>query len=167
MLIGSLSILVVWACLDWLVRMGFSRSVRALPNVPRTRLLFFERGARVTLILLVSVAFSELFGFAPQDLWTAFSTILGLIAVGLVAFWSVLSSLICGLILVVARPFNVGDTIEIFDPSATDKPGTRGTVIEMSTLFTILQDAGGQRIYLPHNQVLQRGIRISPRVPKD
>ena len=162
---GSVIIVLVWAGLDWLIRLGFSRSIPGLPKVPGGRLLILERAVRAVLLLMALIAFSELFGFAPQDLWTAFSTVLGLIAVALVAFWSALSSVICGLMLVASRPFNVGDTIEIFDPNATDKPGTRGTVIDLSALFTVLQEAGqgGQRVYIPHNQVLQRGIRVFQR----
>ncbi|MBN8548349.1 MAG: mechanosensitive ion channel [Deltaproteobacteria bacterium] len=165
---GSLAIIVVWVALDWLIRSAFARSVQALPNVPRSRLQIVEQAIRLALLGLVIFSFCDLLGYAPQDLWTVFSTILGLIAVALFAFWSILSSFTCGLMLAVSRPFNVGDTIEVFDPSATDKPGTRGTVVEMSALFTVLQDIAHpeQRMHLPHNQVLQRGIRVFPRAPQ-
>lgn len=168
MFTGAIAIVLIWVGLDWLIRSGFARAGRLVPNIPATRLLFVERTARIALLLFVFISFSEFFGFAPQDLWTAFSTILALIAVALVAFWSALSSLVCGLMLIISRPFNVGDTIEIFDPSATDKPGTRGTVLEMGALYMVLQDAGqnGQRIFIPHNQVMQRAIRVFPHSSK-
>lgn len=162
MFFGSVVALLVWISLDIAIRSGFTRFRAHISNIPSGKLWFLERVSRISLLVVVLLTYSEIFGIAPQELWTTFLTVIGLVSVALVAFWSSLSSFVCGLILLVSRPFTIGDTVEVFDPSATDKPGTRGTVVDITGLYLVLEEAVGEkyRIYIPHNQVLQRGIRV-------
>ena len=66
----------------------------------------------------------ERLGVSAAVLWTAFT---GFATVGAVAFfaaWSVLSNLFCALLIFTARPFRIGDHVEILDTA--EKPGAKG-----------------------------------------
>lgn len=153
--------IIVWALLDWALRVAFSR----LPEIARPRVILFERFARAVLLLIAVFVLGDYLGYAPHDLWTGISTLFALLGIGLIAFWSVLSSVVCGIILLLSQPFSLGDEVEIFEPSSGDKPGTKGTVVELTNLYLVL-DPGGEaaaRIFIPHNVVLQRAIRVVRR----
>jgi small-conductance mechanosensitive channel len=62
----------------------------------------------------------ERLGVSATVLWTALS---GFVAVAAVAFamWSVLSNLLCAVLIFTVGPFRIGDVVELVD--TTDKPG--------------------------------------------
>jgi small-conductance mechanosensitive channel len=88
-----------------------------------------------------------------DNAWTTLSALLALVAIGFVAVWSVLSNTFCSIVLMISRPFNVGDTIEI----PADK--LRGRVIDFSLIFTTLRDEDGSLLQVPNNTFFQKPIR--------
>jgi small-conductance mechanosensitive channel len=103
-------------------------------------------GAGVVLLL-------GLFGFNLGGLWAMLATVLGLVAIGFVAVWSVLSNISCTLIILIFRPFEVGDEIEF--------PGepTLGKVIDLNFVYTTLLASDGSLFQIPNNLFLQKIIR--------
>ena len=99
-------------------------------------------------ILLVLQAF----GVMP-NVWASVTAVLAMVAVGFVAVWSVLSNAFCSVVLMIVRPFNVGDSIEI--------PGDtwRGKVIDFNMIFTTLRDDDGSLLQVPNNLFFQKPIR--------
>ena len=87
------------------------------------------------------------------DAWTMLTALLAMIAIGFVAVWSILSNTFCALVLMIARPFEIGDTIELV-PDAL-----RGKVIDFNMLFTTLRSEEGELIQIPNNMFFQRSIR--------
>lgn len=119
--------------------------------------------------LVVGLLLLQQSGLVSQA-WALLSGFFAVAAVSFVATWSVLSNGICAVMLLIYRPFSIGDTIEIFD--ASDKPGFRGTVLDINLLYTTLQsheDRGHGQIQVPNNMVLQRVIlRYQPQaVPEE
>jgi small-conductance mechanosensitive channel len=103
----------------------------------------------VAVIVLLMHAFGVL-----KNAWTAITAVLAMIAIGFVAVWSVLSNTLCSVILMLVRPFRIGDTIE-FPPDPL-----RGKVINFTMLFTILRDEEkDELIQVPNNIFFQRVIR--------
>jgi small-conductance mechanosensitive channel len=80
---------------------------------------------------------------------------------GFVAVWSVLSNLLCTLMLILFHPFRVGDEIEIIDPAMTT--GLAGRVRNINLVFTHLHaagpDAADTTLYIPNNIFFQKIIR--------
>jgi hypothetical protein len=72
-----------------------------------------------------------------------------LVAIGFVAVWSVLSNFLCTLVLVIMKPFSVGDEIEL--PAAN----VRGRVADMSMIFTTLESAPGETVMVPNSTFFQ------------
>jgi small-conductance mechanosensitive channel len=88
-----------------------------------------------------------------DNAWTTLTALLALVAIGFVAVWSVLSNMFCSIVLMISRPFNVGDTIEI------PADNLRGRVIDFSLIFTTLRDEDGSLLQVPNNTFFQRPIR--------
>jgi small-conductance mechanosensitive channel len=97
-----------------------------------------------TLLLILSR-----WGFAIDGIVAVIGTMLGLVAIGFVAMWSVLSNFLCTLVLVVLKPFYVGDEIEM--PTAN----VRGKVVDLSLVFTTLESAPGETVLVPNNMFFQ------------
>jgi small-conductance mechanosensitive channel len=95
-----------------------------------------------------------------QDAWTTITAVFTLVAVGFVAVWSVLSHILSSLILMIAGPFGVGDTIEF-----ADDPDLRGEVVDFSLFFTMLQADNGDLVQVPNNIFFQKAIRRRPGDP--
>ena len=83
---------------------------------------------------------------------TAVTGVFALVAIGFVAVWSVLSNTLCSLILMVIRPFRVGDTIG-FPPD-----DYRGKVVNFNMIFTTLETDDGMLLQVPNNTFFQRPI---------
>jgi small-conductance mechanosensitive channel len=88
-----------------------------------------------------------------DNVWASLTAVLALVAVGFVAVWSVLSNAFCSVMLMVSRPFNVGDTIEI------PGEGWGGKVIDFNLIFTTLRDEQGVMLQVPNNLFFQKPIR--------
>ena len=103
----------------------------------------------------------ERLGVSATVLWTAFT---GFATVGAVAFfaaWSVLSNLFCALLIFTARPFRIGDHVEILDTA--EKPGAKGRVVDVNLLYTTLEEfntpPGSAWIQIPNALIFQRVVR--------
>lgn len=94
----------------------------------------------------------ERFGMM-ENVWTTLTAMLAMVAIGFVAVWSVLSNTLCSVILMVVRPFNVGDTIEI----PADE--LHGKVIDFNLIYTTLRDEDGSLLQVPNNTFFQKPIR--------
>lgn len=90
--------------------------------------------------LLVAIAALFTLGFfggSVAALWAGLSGVLALVALGFVAVWSVLSNVLCSILLIIFPPFRIGDEIEIQEPTA--KYAVRGKVISIDMFMTSLE----------------------------
>jgi small-conductance mechanosensitive channel len=87
-----------------------------------------------------------------ESVFTAVSGFLALIAIGFVAVWSVLSNTLCSLMLLIVRPFRVGDALR-FPP---DDMG--GRVVNFNMLYTTLETEDGAHLHIPNNMFFQRPV---------
>jgi small-conductance mechanosensitive channel len=117
----------------------------------------------VAIVILLTLGF---FGVSVHTLWAALSGILALVALGFVAVWSVLSNVLCSILLVIFAPFRVGDDIEIQEPTASFS--LRGRVTGMNMLFTTLELDGNDEasdkeiMHVPNNIFFQKYVRCKP-----
>lgn len=107
------------------------------------------------LIILLGL---RLLGVNVSHILTMLSTFLVLIAVGFIAFWSVLSNIVCGFLLLVFRPFRFGDVIELRDPEK--EKGLTGKAIGLNLFYTTLRETStsGAYIKVPNTMFFQRVI---------
>lgn len=67
-----------------------------------------------------------------------------------------LSNLIAGVLLIMDRPFQVGDRIELW--SAPNETGTWGDVIEIGIRATKIRNPDNLVVVVPNNEIMQRDI---------
>jgi small-conductance mechanosensitive channel len=103
-------------------------------------------------VLLISIGLVlRRFGFDDMDtVLKIVGTILGLVAIGFVATWSILSHFLCTFVLILFKPFSIGDEIEIPGDSVT------GKVVDITMIFTTLQSSEGEYIQIPNNMFFQK-----------
>lgn len=118
----------------------------------------------VAVIILFSLGF---FGVSVNTLWAALSGVLALVALGFVAVWSVLSNVLCSVLLIIFPPFRIGDEIEIQEPTANFS--VKGKVVSINMLMTSLEvaeesptDSGGTVMRVPNNIFFQKYVRCIP-----
>jgi small-conductance mechanosensitive channel len=123
-------------------------------NLPRLALAPVRLTFRYAILVIAAVLVLGRWGFQVDTLIAVLGTILGLVAIGFVAVWSVLSNLLCAFVMVLFKPFAVGDEIEL-----TGGDGVKGKVIDLSLIFTTLSVGKDATILVPNNLFFQRIIK--------
>ncbi|MCO8162569.1 mechanosensitive ion channel family protein [Pseudomonas sp. 21LCFQ010] len=99
-------------------------------------------------------------GVSATVLWTALSGFVAVAAVAFFAMWSVLSNLLCAVMIFTIGPFRIGDVVELVD--TLDKPGVKGRVTAINLMFTTLielPEQGGALVQVPNSQFFQKAVR--------
>lgn len=134
---------------------------------------FFDQKIRNVFIRLVNwligISFILLvlgfFGLSVAALWASVTGIIALIALGFVAVWSVLSNILCSILMIIFPPFRIGDEIEVQEPS--NEFFVRGKVDSINMMFTTLAtlDDEGDIVSLtriPNSIFFQKYVRCFP-----
>jgi small conductance mechanosensitive channel len=136
---------VAWILAGWMSRIvsrGFQRG-----RLDETLSKFTAKLVRWLVLLLALLACLSVLGIET----TSFAAVLGAagLAVGL-AFQDTLSNIAAGVMLLVFRPFSVGQFIEA--------AGQRGTVDEIGLFTTSLNTPDNRRLILPNQSVIGTAI---------
>ncbi len=143
--IGAIILRIVAARLFYLIATS--------TNLSRETITPFIRLARVAITVLALVLLLGVFGFNLGGLWAMFATVLGMIAIGFVAVWSLLSNTSATLLILILRPFQIGDDIELAgDP-------VKGRVIDLNFFYTTLLDEDGRHVQVPNNLFFQKTLK--------
>lgn len=118
-------------------------------RLPRLTLTPVRLAIRYAILALTALLILSRWGFQINGILAVIGTVLGLVAIGFVAMWSVLSNFLCTLVLVILKPFYVGDEIEL--PTAN----VRGKVVDLSLVFTTLESGPGETVLVPNNMFFQ------------
>lgn len=131
-------ILLTAFMLQRLVVRGLGRLGQRYP-LPPELLLPLRGGFRWLIIGGALIMVLERFGVSAAVLWTAFSGFVAVAAVAFFAIWSVLSNLLCAVLILTVGPFRVGDLVELVE--SFDKPIVKGRVIDINLLYTTLEES--------------------------
>ena len=121
----------------------------------RGGLRWFIMGSAVIVVL-------ERLGVSATVLWTALSGFVAVAAIAFFAMWSVLSNLLCAVLIFTVGPFRIGDVVELLD--TLDKPGVKGRVVAINLLYTTLIEpaesgSGSSMVQVPNSLFFQRSVR--------
>src|SRR5512132_1820739 len=133
--VGAIIILVIGWILSRVLYNGIRRLCARSERLDRTITLFLANGARYLVLVFTFSAVLSTFGVAT----TSFVAVLGAlgIAIGL-ALQGTLSNLAAGIMLVLFRPFHVGDRIET--------GGVSGTTREINLFYSELDTDDNVRV---------------------
>ncbi len=145
---------VLWAVAVFVVafwaanaaRRAVGRAVLRTQAPPNVR-LFLERMTQLGVLIV-----GALFAFAILGLdITALASFLGLVSVALsLSLQDILRGMVTGLYLLIERPFQVGDTVEV--------TGKTGVVEDVGVRATVLRDANGDSVIVPNLTVFTSTI---------
>ncbi len=144
-LVAILVLLIGWLSAGWIARI--TRGGLARAKVDETLTRFLTKLARWSVMVLVILASLSTFGVET----TSFAAVIGSagIAIGL-ALQGTLSNFAAGIMLLMFRPFKVGDVITV--------AGRTGTVDEIELFTTTLDSFDNRRLILPNNQIFGASI---------
>lgn len=128
-------------------RRGVAPLIRRRLGVPHGVLRWLLIGA-LSVVALVAL------GIDLQGLWSVLVPALSLVAIGFVAMWSLLSHMLASILIVVFRPFEVGDRVEIVG----DDP-VIGEVTDLNPVYTTLRTEDGGTLQVPNNLFFQKVLK--------
>ncbi len=153
-LVGAIVILVVgWILAGWAKRLT-ARALGRLPELDTAVKLLAARLARYLVLLFVVILVLAQFGVET----TSIIAIVGSAGIGVaLALQGTLSNIAAGTMLLVLRPFKVGESI--------DAEGIAGTVDEIGLFMTHLHTFDGVYLAVPNGQLWNRAIKNFTRLP--
>ena len=163
---------------------AFKRLINVLRDLKHLSPLIANRlhsVRRWLITLLALVIILEAMGVF-RGAWALISTALAALAIGFVAAWSVLSNATAAMLVLIFRPFRVGDQVELLE--FTNHHVTGGEVLDMNLMYTTLRvmpppsEPGAepelaaasdqhQLIRVPNNLFFQRPLRTRSPHPGD
>ena len=140
-----------------LARIGRAKNVN--PAFARRRLGLPKGVARWLVIGVLIVGGLLALGV---DLHSTLVPALSLVAIGFVAMWSILSHMLASILIVIFRPFEVGDRVQIIG----DDP-VFGEVLDLNPVYTTLRTDEGGTLQVPNNLFFQKALkRYAPPAPE-
>jgi len=132
------------------------RAVERRARLPTHLKVVARRMVLWSAVVLGTLIVLDRFGLL-NNAWTLVSTVLALVGVGFVAMWSVLSNILCSIMLLIVGPFRIGDAVELAGQDL------RGEVVDFNLLFTTLRGNRSDLIQVPNNIFFQTPIRRQAR----
>jgi len=122
-------------------------------NLDETTLPLINRGVRIAVVVLGLMLALDRLGVQIQP-FLAGAGVVGL-ALSLAA-QDTLSNLVAGVLLIMDRPFQVGDRVELW--TAPTETGTWGDVVEIGLRATKIRNPDNLVVVVPNNEIMQRDI---------
>ncbi|MBL9037117.1 MAG: mechanosensitive ion channel, partial [Archangium sp.] len=138
----------VAALMWWLSGIAAIRVLARRLGAPVESLKPLGTGLHVAVVL--SAVGTLVSHFAAVDLATLLAGAFTLTAIGFVALWSTLSNILCTVLILMTRPFRIGDELT-FPPDDIE-----GRVVDLSFFFTTLRTNDGRFINVPNTMFFQR-----------
>ncbi len=145
--VGAIAVLVIGRMIAGGIRSGVRRALERA-GIDATLIPFLSGMAYYTALAVVLIAVLNLFGVET----TSLIAILGAagLAIGL-ALQGTLSNFASGVMLLVFRPFQMGDFVEV--------AGTAGSVVKVQVFNTILKSPDNVRVVIPNSQIYGATIK--------
>ncbi|MBU4236610.1 MAG: mechanosensitive ion channel family protein [Proteobacteria bacterium] len=116
---------------------------------------------RWLLIIAVVIISLQSMGVKVGNIMAGMLTVAGMIAIGFIAVWSVMSNILCSGFLVAFNVFEIGDEVEVVEPVGGS--GLKGKVVSFNVMFTTLEEevGEGETVFtqIPNNIFFQKSLR--------
>ncbi|MBY5958867.1 mechanosensitive ion channel [Membranicola marinus] len=145
LVLAALTLVIGWIVIKWIVKLLDKAMLRYGIDLSLRNFLKTASGVVLKVLLIISVA--STFGIAT----TSFVAVLGAaaFAVGM-ALQGSLSHFAAGILIMLFKPYRIGDYVEIADQS--------GTVKEIQVFTTLLTTPNNNLVIVPNGQVLDGSI---------
>lgn len=152
--LGAIAILILgWIVAGW-VKKAVDHSLNRFPRLDETLKPLFSSTARYLILIITVIAVLNQFGVAT----TSIIAVLGAagLAIGL-ALQGTLSNVAAGVMLLILRPFKVGDYVDV--------QGVAGTVVEINLFTTEFKTFDGVFVLAPNSEIWNKPIANYSRNP--
>ena len=140
--VGAIAILIIgWIAANWLGKRVKKLALRS-EKIDETLVPLFYKGVRILVLVITILTVLNQFGVETASIVAVLATA-GL-AIGL-ALQGTLSNIASGMMLLILRPFNVGDSVEV--------GGVSGVVDEISLFITKMHTFDNIAITLPNSKI--------------
>jgi len=162
---GILLVIIFGLLLYFSVKRGL-KTLLAKEYISRPLYVVAKLTIRWLCIIIVFILILQQIGVGVSHIATGLLTVAGMVAIGFIAVWSILSNIMSSLLLIAFNAFRIGDEIEVIEPAGSDK-GLRGKVTGFNVMYTILEEipeAGGEPflVQIPNNIFFQKSLRRKP-----
>jgi len=117
-------------------------------NPSRAVLIYKVLG--ITVIAVTATLLVIIWRVDTDNLWLFATTVLGVIAIGFFAMWSMLSNVVAAVFIFTSDVFRIDDEIIILPDEI------QGVVVDIKTLFVVLEDKDGNTLHIPNNLFFQK-----------
>ena len=138
--------------IQYAAKLSINRVIRT-KRFKESRGRFIYRISRAFLLFLGAFALISIWGVEVKNVWVFVTSVVGIVAIGFFAVWSMLSNIVAGLFLFVADPFRIDDEIVILPE------GIQDIVIDLKLMFVVLEDGNGNTLHIPNNLLFQRVVK--------
>jgi small conductance mechanosensitive channel len=150
--VGAIIILLLGWWASRIVYSAVTRLFQRARRVDPTVALFIANGARYSVIVLTVVGVLTTFGVATAS----FVAVLGALGLTIgLALQGTLSQLAAGIMMVLFRPYHIGDVIET--------SGQTGTIRVINLFYTEIDTVDGSRVVLPNGKLWGEIVRVLTR----
>jgi small conductance mechanosensitive channel len=153
--LGAIILLVVGYIVAGLAERSLRAALKKVRGFDETLRIFFSKILRYAILILVGITVLAQFGVQTASIIAALGAI-GL-AIGL-ALQGTLQNIASGIMLLVLRPFRVGEYITVGDLA--------GTVLEIGLFATELRTWDGLYVMAPNNQLWNSAVTNFSRNPR-
>lgn len=110
---------------------------------------------RWSIIVILIIVVASIFGVGIGNLWATITGVLAMVIIGFFAMWSILSNVFATVIILIARPFHMGDKITILPENLS------GEAIDINLLYSKLKTSEGEIITVPNVTFLTKFISVA------
>jgi small-conductance mechanosensitive channel len=97
----------------------------------------------------------DVWGIGLGGVWAVLVSAITIVGIGFIATWAMISNFTASFFLVLWRPFQVGQTVEILPENL------KGRVVDRNLMFTTLSEESGSALQIPNNLFFQKVFRVS------
>ena len=112
---------------------------------------------RWLIIIVLVIVVAGIFGIGVQSIWISLAAFIAMMAVGFFAAWSILSNLLAFLIIMVVRPFRIGDKVAVMPENIA------GEIIDINLLYHRLKTEEDDEILVPNVTFITKFISVSSK----
>lgn len=153
-MVGAILVLIIGWTLSSVIANGFARLLARTGRIDETLRLFFRSLMKYLILAITIIAVLEMFGVKT----TSLVAVLGAasLAIGL-ALQGTLQDLAAGVMLMIFRPFRVGEFVEA--------GGQTGTIKEINLFITEMATPDNLQITIPNSKMWGSAVKNFSRYP--
>ena len=124
-------------------------------HLPVTHIHLIRLIARWSIIIIVALIVFSIFGIAIANLWITMSAVALATLIAFFAGWSLLSNILATFLVLIWRPFQIGDKVTILPDNLS------GEARDINLFFTELRTGEGDILRIPNVTFFQKFTQVS------